>query len=193
MMSLATPSQAACVEIRVDAPRRTQPASLLREHLGDMALHSPPESTHALDPEALCSPEITFWTAWDGSQLVGCGALSELDARLGEIKSMRTSTHNLRRGVAASMLRHIIAEAELRSYTRRSLETGSTSRARKCGAAPATPFSRPKVAEPSRSRSPRSCPDPSLAGAGFSTRRSPSRSPRGSAPPATWPGCPRRK
>lgn len=113
------------VQIRLDDPRSRQPASLLREHLEDMALHSPPESIHALDSEALCSPEVTFWTAWKERDLLGCGALFELDSLHGEIKSMRTARGHLRKGVASSMLQHIIAEAERRSYTRLSLETGS--------------------------------------------------------------------
>ena len=113
------------MEIREDDPRRDQAASLLREHLEDMAVHSPPESIHALDIEDLCSPGITFWTAWEGRELLGCGALLELDRQHGEIKSMRTAKDHLRRGVAARMLQHIIREAERRSYTRLSLETGS--------------------------------------------------------------------
>jgi putative acetyltransferase len=90
-----------------------------------MALHSPPESIHALDIESLRSPEITFWSAWEGPALLGCGALLELDPEHGEIKSMRTARQHLREGVASRMLQHILAEAELRSYTRLSLETGS--------------------------------------------------------------------
>jgi putative acetyltransferase len=113
------------VEIREDDPRKTQTASLLREHLEDMGLHSPPESIHALDIEALCSPQITFWTAWEGPELLGCGALLELDRQHGEIKSMRTARTHLRKGIASRILRHILMEATRRSYTRVSLETGS--------------------------------------------------------------------
>ena len=113
------------MEIRVDDPGREQAASLLREHLDDMVVHSPPESSHALDIEALRSPEVTFWTAWEGRELLGCGALLELDRLHGEIKSMRTARDNLRKGVASEILQHIILEAERRSYTRLSLETGS--------------------------------------------------------------------
>jgi putative acetyltransferase len=57
--------------------------------------------------------------------LLGCGALKELDAAHGEIKSMRTATEHLRKGVAAALLDHIIAVARERGYTRLSLETGS--------------------------------------------------------------------
>lgn len=100
-------------------------ADLLREHLNGMARHSPPESIHALDLQALRADNITFWTAWEDAQLVGCGALKELDVRHGEIKSMRTASTHLRRGVAAAMLTHLIGEARARGYLRLSLETGS--------------------------------------------------------------------
>ncbi|RPI53395.1 MAG: N-acetyltransferase [Acidobacteria bacterium] len=61
---------------------------------------SPPESKHALDLEGLRKPDITFWTVWENHQLVGCGAIKELDATHGEIKSMRTSASHRRKGVA---------------------------------------------------------------------------------------------
>jgi putative acetyltransferase len=111
--------------IKVDDLSGAAIQDLLREHLRSMAQHSPPESVHALDLDALRRPGITFWTAWDGDELLGCGALKELDSRHAEIKSMRTSTAHLRRGVARRMLTHIIDEARRRSYRRLSLETGS--------------------------------------------------------------------
>lgn len=98
---------------------------LLQEHLRSMKLHSPPESVHALDVEALRQPEITFWTAWENGELLGCGALKEIDSRHGEIKSMRTASSHLRKGVATKLLKHIMEEAQRRGYRRLSLETGS--------------------------------------------------------------------
>jgi putative acetyltransferase len=59
-----------------------------------------------------------------GEDLLGFGALKDLGPRGGEIKSMRTAGAHLRRGVAATILDHIITEAR-RGYTRLSLETGS--------------------------------------------------------------------
>lgn len=100
-------------------------AALLREHLASMHEHSPADSVHALDLTALRAPEITFWTAWDGADLAGCGALKALDAMHGEIKSMRTARPHLRQGVAAQILSHIIGVARGRGYGRLSLETGS--------------------------------------------------------------------
>lgn len=112
-------------EIRLDDLRGPEIAALLQEHLDDMKLHSPPESIHALDLEKLRRPEITFWSLWQGEELMGCGAIKQLDATHGEIKSMRTSHRHRRKGVAATMLQHILDEAKRRGYQRLSLETGS--------------------------------------------------------------------
>jgi putative acetyltransferase len=100
-------------------------ADLLRQHLENMHEISPPESVHALDLEALRSPEITFWSAWEGNELLGCGALKQLDPSSGEIKSMRTAKAHRRKGVASKLLEHIIKEAEQRAYSYLYLETGS--------------------------------------------------------------------
>lgn len=113
------------MQIRLDDLSGPEIRALLDEHLRDMALLSPPESVHALDLDGLRAPEISFWTAWSNGELMGCGALKELDPMHGEIKSMRTSVAHRRRGVARAILRHIIQEAEKRSYSRLSLETGS--------------------------------------------------------------------
>ena len=111
--------------IRTDDLTGNEVAELLRDHLREMALHSPPESIHALDLDALRRPEITFWSVWEGSELVGCGALKMLDPRHAEIKSMRTAPQHRGRGAGKQMLRHIISEAERRGIERLSLETGS--------------------------------------------------------------------
>ena len=99
---------------------------LLREHLDDMRQTSPPESVHALDMEALRRPDVTFWAARQDSELSGCGALRELHAHAGEIKSMRTAKAHLRKGIAAAILPRILAEARRRGYRRVNLETGRT-------------------------------------------------------------------
>ena len=113
------------LEVRLDDLSGPEIRALLEEHLLSMLALSPPESVHALDLDALRKPGITFWTAWSGHDLLGCGALKELDPAHGEIKSMRTSMAYRRTGVARALLGHIIAEARARSYARLSLETGS--------------------------------------------------------------------
>ncbi len=113
------------LRIKIDNLNGPEVAALLAEHLRWTRSVSPPESTHALDLEELRQPEITFWSVWDGKELAGCGALKQLDPGHGEIKSMRTAQAYLRKGVAATVLYHIIAEARRRDYGRLSLETGS--------------------------------------------------------------------
>ena len=113
------------MEIRIDDLQGAPIQALLREHLASMHEHSPPESVHALDLEALRHPSITFWTAWDGDDLLGCGALKQLDGTHAELKSMRTASAHLRKGVARAMLRHILSEAQTRGLQRISLETGT--------------------------------------------------------------------
>lgn len=114
---------------RRDNPTRPAVMVLLREHLADVARHSPPESIHALDVSALSAPGITFWSVAESdhpdAEVIGCGALLELDPAHGEIKSMRTAAAHLRKGVASAVLRTILDEARARRYTRLSLETGS--------------------------------------------------------------------
>ncbi|MBP6493100.1 MAG: GNAT family N-acetyltransferase [Rhodoferax sp.] len=120
------------MHIKIDDLTGPEIYALLQEHLHSMTLHSPLESIHALDLDALRKPEITFWTAWsdpdqNGSSkvLLGCGALKELDAGHAEIKSMRTASPHLRKGVARAILGHILDQARHRGYARLSLETGS--------------------------------------------------------------------
>ena len=113
------------MEIRLDDLTGAEIAGMLQEHLRSMYLHSPPESVNALDLDALRQPGITMWIAWQGAELLGCGALKELDPRHGEIKSMRTAAAHLRKGVARALLRHILEEARRRAYRRLSLETGA--------------------------------------------------------------------
>lgn len=113
------------LDIRKDDLSSAAIAGLLREHLDDMYAITPAKSVHALDLEGLRAPGITFWSAWVGDELAGCGALKELDARNGEIKSMRTARAHRRRGVGAGILAHLVSEARRRSYSALYLETGA--------------------------------------------------------------------
>ena len=113
------------MKIEIDDLSHPAIHELLNEHLQNMYELSPPESVHALDLEKLRKPEITFWCAWDGSLLLGCGALKELDRRHGEVKSMRTPAALRRKGAGRAILAHIIEVARSRAYERLSLETGA--------------------------------------------------------------------
>ena len=113
------------MQIRIDDLRGSEIVALLRMHVEFCRASSPPESTHVLDLDGLRVPEITFWSVWDGPDLVGCGALKQLDPSHGEIKSMHTAAKHRGRGVGLAVLEQILAEARARGYRRLSLETGS--------------------------------------------------------------------
>ncbi|HEU4459786.1 MAG TPA: GNAT family N-acetyltransferase [Methylibium sp.] len=112
------------MRIELDDPARPDVLALLEEHLRDMHAISPPESVHALDVARLKAPDISFWTVRDGDELLGCGALKELDPGHGELKSMRTPSTGRRRGAGRAVLAHMLGEAHKRGYRRVSLETG---------------------------------------------------------------------
>jgi len=114
------------VTIADDDPRRPDVLALLGEHLADMFATSPAESVHALDPDALSAPGITFWSArGDDGTLLGCAALKELSPQDGELKSMRTATAARGQGVGGALLEHVLSVAERRGYRSVHLETGT--------------------------------------------------------------------
>jgi putative acetyltransferase len=113
------------MHIETDDLSRPAIHALLNEHLESMYALSPPESVHALDLDKLRQPGVTFWSAWEDSVLLGCGALKELDPQHAEVKSMRTPDALRRRGAGRAILAHIVGVARARGYRRLSLETGS--------------------------------------------------------------------
>jgi putative acetyltransferase len=100
--------------------------ALLDLHLTQMRAISPPDACHVLPAVGLSNAAVTFWSARKDGELVGVGALKELAPDHGEVKSMRTVPAALGRGVGRAVLRHIVAEARSRGYSRLSLETGNT-------------------------------------------------------------------
>lgn len=98
---------------------------LIARHLAGMHASSPPDGVFALDVDALRAGGVTFWSAWIGHAIAGCGALKRLDAERGEIKSMRVADEFLGRGVGRAILEHLIGEARARGMTSLWLETGS--------------------------------------------------------------------
>ena len=113
------------LDIREDDLTGPEVIALLAQHLDDMHTHTPAESVHALDVDRLRADGVTFWSAWSDGRLAGCGALKQLDPTHAEVKSMRTADELRGRGVAGTLLTHMIAEARARGYRRLSLETGS--------------------------------------------------------------------
>jgi len=117
--------QSKTMEIRRDDLRGKAIIALLQEHLDEMHRITPAESVHALDLAGLRAPNVSFWCAWQSEELLGCAALKQLDSHSGEIKSMRTAKPHRGKGVAGSLLLHIIEVAQQRGYDVLKLETGS--------------------------------------------------------------------
>jgi putative acetyltransferase len=111
--------------MQVDDLSSAEVQLLIAEHLSGMHSNSPPGHVNALAIEALRGKEITFWTAWQGDDLCGCGALKELAPTSGEVKSMRTRSAYLRKGVGQAVLAEIMSTARSRGYRHLYLETGT--------------------------------------------------------------------
>ncbi|KAJ5910968.1 uncharacterized protein N7473_000271 [Penicillium subrubescens] len=112
--------------IKLDDLSNPATHSLLAYHITDLQSKTPSESCYVLDLTALQHPSISVYSAWEGDELLGCGALKELSPTTGEIKSMRTATAHLRRGVGRAIVQHIISEAKGRGYVSLQLETGTS-------------------------------------------------------------------
>jgi putative acetyltransferase len=114
------------LQFRLDDLSGGPTRALIARHLTGMRASSPPESVNALEVDGLRGPDVTFWSVWVGEEIAGCGALKRLDARRGELKSMRVADAFLGRGVGRAVLEHLIAEARARRMESLWLETGSS-------------------------------------------------------------------
>ena len=99
--------------------------SLLRHHFAKCHEVTPPGSAHVFDIARLNDPAIDFFAAWEGTSLLGVGAVKYCGGEHGEVKSMHTVAAARRRGVGGAILRRIIRAARARGISRLSLETGS--------------------------------------------------------------------
>jgi putative acetyltransferase len=113
------------IDVRRDDLTSPEVLALVAEHLAGMHGHTPPGQMHALAVDGLRAPDITFFTAWQGDHLCGCGALRELDPIRGEVKSMRTRATCLRQGIGQAVLDAIVQHARQRGYRQLYLETGT--------------------------------------------------------------------
>nr|WP_281501121.1 GNAT family N-acetyltransferase [Erythrobacter sp. F6033] len=97
---------------------------LLRLHLDEMHSWSPSCKVHAMPPERLREPDVSFFAVRDGEILAGVGAIKHLSETKGELKSMRAAPAYRGKGVGKLLLRHLIDIATSRGYSWIGLETG---------------------------------------------------------------------
>ncbi len=112
------------IEICKDSSLASDVLPLLKRHLDLMHASSPPESVHALDPEALNTPDVAFFTLREGDAVLAMGAIKAIDATHAEIKSMHVVAEARGRGLSRVMLDQLLTEAQRLGYVRLSLETG---------------------------------------------------------------------
>jgi len=111
--------------IAIDDPRREDVRVLLERHLALAREVTPPAGVHALDVGGLVDPKVTFFSARLDGELLGVGALKELDEFRAELKSMHTAEAARRQGVGRALVDHLLSVAADRSFQRVSLETGA--------------------------------------------------------------------
>lgn len=112
-------------EISVDDPRASDVRDVLERHLAFTNAQSPPEDVHALDIAGLLDPRVTFFSFRVAGEVLGVGALKELDASHAELKSMHTAERARGRGVGRAVVNHLLDVARRRGIQRVSLETGT--------------------------------------------------------------------
>jgi putative acetyltransferase len=111
--------------IAVDDPRRGGIPAVLEQHLIFSRMVTPASGVHALALEGLLDPAVTFFSARLDGELVGVGALKQLDKTHVELKSMHTVQTARRQGVGRALVEHLLSVAADRNYRRVSLETGA--------------------------------------------------------------------
>jgi len=104
-------------DIRLVKPEDPEVEQLIAFHLSDMISNSPAESVHALNSSGLASPDITMFGAFENETCLSIGAVKTLSPRSGEIKSMRTKTEAIGRGLGKAILKHIIETAKQRGWS----------------------------------------------------------------------------
>ena len=98
---------------------------VLIKHFIELRSVSSEGSAHVLDIAGLKTPSIKFWSLWEESDLMGCGALKFLDKEHGEFKSIRVNDKFRNKGNGSKIINHLINEAKKLNIKRLSLETGS--------------------------------------------------------------------
>ncbi|WOO80458.1 putative N-acetyltransferase YsnE [Vanrija pseudolonga] len=122
----SSPAPSGGPTIRPDDLTDPRVLALISEHLADMhSVTEDPANVHALDVSALRGDKVAFYTAWEGDEtLLGMVAISSIDARNGEIKSLRTTTAARGKGVGRALVRFLDTAARERGIATLWLETG---------------------------------------------------------------------
>ena len=111
------------IEVTPGDPRTPGATRLLQASQALMQSLFPAESNHYLSFDALCTPQIRFFTAVEDGMILGVGALAIKDG-YGEVKSMFTDETARGRGIADMVLTRIVEKARALKLPVLRLETG---------------------------------------------------------------------
>ena len=100
--------------IRRDDLTGAKVVELLALHLEEMHRWSPACKVHAMSVERLREHDVTFFAAWESDELAAVGAIKELDASRGELKSMRAAPDYRGKGAGEAILIALLGEARRR-------------------------------------------------------------------------------
>lgn len=98
---------------------------LIDAHLALMRASSPACSVHAMEAEDLDRSGARFFAVFEGGEAIAMGALKQISAAHGELKSMHVRADRRGTGLADVVLSRLLEEARAAGLTRVSLETGS--------------------------------------------------------------------
>lgn len=112
------------MRVRAGDPREPGALALLQASHALMESLFPPEDNHYLSVDALLVPEISFFVAEAGGEVLGTAALAR-KAGYGEVKSMFVAPAARGRGVARALLGHLETEARKMGLPLLRLETGN--------------------------------------------------------------------
>lgn len=105
--------------------------TMLSEHLAADARLADRSRDHGLTVEKLLAPDVTFWSAWSGFQLIGFIAVKEQNPLHGEIKLLHIKEAHRVKGVGSALLDHARSEGLSRGYRRLSLAIPKADHARR--------------------------------------------------------------
>ncbi|WP_342078111.1 GNAT family N-acetyltransferase [Yoonia sp. SS1-5] len=105
-------------------PHHPGAVALLKQSHALMQELFPPEDNYYLEIDDLVAPDIHFFAAREGDQILGTGAL-KIKAEYGEIKSMFVAEAARGKGVADALMRQLEDTAREQKLPMLKLETGN--------------------------------------------------------------------
>lgn len=114
------------MQIRRDSPVAADVLPVVLRHLDFCRAVSPPESVHAMAPEMLAGPDVSFFAGRLDGVVVAIGALKPIGSGHVELKSMHVPAERRGQGFAPAMLGFLLDRGRGLGATRASLETGAT-------------------------------------------------------------------